>query len=163
MRMSVRMAVLLGLLSSALLGTTMASAQAATTPTVAAANPYTPQEACQNETGRSGWSVVRDGHRTVTTPSGAKWGDVYLLYSGGYNCVATIKSAFVGTPTWTEAWIKLGNGQWIQLDADDYRYYAAGERYAAGVCVAYFGYIYNNRQGTGTPADGGRATPDNCG
>jgi hypothetical protein len=155
MRTLVKAAVLIGLLAAALLGTAGTSS--------AAANPYTPQEACRNETGRGGWSVVSDGHRQVVTPTGAKWGDVYLLYSGGYNCVATIKSSFVGTRTWTEAWIRLEGGNWIDLDSDPYSYYAAGERNAAGVCVAYFGRIYNNPNHTGTPAEGGRAGLGNCG
>ena len=138
-------------------GTLGSSAQAAT-------NPYTPQEACNHQFGGS-WSTTTDGHRSLTTRSGAKWGDVYLMYNGatGYNCVATIKSAYVGTPSDTEAGLSIQGetNEWEHVDFDSYGYYAATQGHGAGHCVQYEGVVYN--PSVSDDAANGRLTWGNCG
>ncbi|MFF4779670.1 hypothetical protein ACFY05_43350 [Microtetraspora fusca] len=131
-------------------------------PARAATNPYTPQSACANDFGGS-WSSTTDGHRSVLTPTGAKWGDVYLMYNSatGYNCVATIKSAYVGTASYTFASIMVqGVAQWYS-EARYLKYYAAVQRPAGGKCVQYDAGIMNPTD-SGS-ASGGRHTWGNCG
>jgi hypothetical protein len=132
-------------------------------PAQAATNPYTPQEACHNEFGGS-WSTVTDGHRSVVTTSGAKYGDVYLMYNGatGNNCVTTIKSLYVGSSTETGAWldVKVSGGQSTYVDDHNYAYYAATQGYAAGHCVIYYAWISNASGSDG--ASGGRYSWGNC-
>lgn len=134
-------------------------------PAQAATNPYTPQEACNHQFGGS-WSQVSDGHRNaVTLDTGAKWADVYLMYntSTGYNCVATIKRAYVGVATDTDAALSI-QGEldlWMHEDTDSYKYYAATQGYAAGHCVQYQGGLAN--PGWTDDAAGGRYTWGNCG
>lgn len=127
----------------------------------AATNPYTPQEACNHQFGGT-WTANSGGHRSVRTSSGLTWGDVYLMYNSatGYNCVATIKSAYVGTPSQTEAslWVQ-GDPGWTR-DIGSYSYYAAVQKKAAGKCVQYEGVIWN--PSFTDVATGGRYTWDNC-
>jgi hypothetical protein len=128
----------------------------------AAANPYSPERACAEDFGGS-WSRVKDSHRVVKS-RGEKWGDVYLMYrSDGSNCVATIKSKFVGRATWTESWLAVKNGRDWTPDWKAYKYYAAVKLAAPKRCVVYFGRIYSARTKTGRFADGGRLTFGNCG
>ncbi|GAA0224797.1 hypothetical protein GCM10009527_021500 [Actinomadura nitritigenes] len=130
------------------LGMMGAAAIAAATiapPAHASTNPYTGAEACHNEFGGS-WSYSSDGHRQAKTDGGSVWGDVYLLYNSatGYNCVATIKSAYVGTSTGTTANLLVDDGTWKNhSDADLYRYYAAVQWYGRGKCVQYWGTIWD--------------------
>jgi hypothetical protein len=130
----------------------------------AAANPYSPQRACTSDFGGT-WVPVKNNHRAVKTKSGEKWGDVYLMYrrSDGSNCAATIKSKFVGKPTWTEAWLAVHDGPDWTPDWKAYQYYAAVKIPARKKCVVYFGRIYRAATKTGAFADGGRLTNGNCG
>src|SRR6185312_4644529 len=100
-------------------------------PASAATNPYTPQAACADSFGGS-WSEVSDGHRTITDQLGTKYGDVYLMYNAGsgYNCVATIKTSWVGTKSDTAANIWVQGQDEVYVDDGDYAYYAAVERHA---------------------------------
>lgn len=140
---SMRKRVLLGTLgmAGALATTTIA------TPAQAATNPYSPQAACHNDFGGT-WSTTTDGHRDVTDGAGKKLGDVYLMYNNatGYNCVTTIKSAYVGTASETDAGLAV-QGDTTYWDPASpphpYKYYAAVEHYAAGRCVEYLGFIYS--------------------
>jgi hypothetical protein len=148
----------------AVLGVSIATAVATFgAPAQAAPNPYTPERACATDFGGT-WSRTTDGHRNVTTATGAKWGDVYLMYksSTGENCVATIKTAFVGTSTYTEAWLLVQGSTW-KVDRDTYRYYAAVKAPARDRCVQYVGIVRNGTSSTSTYAWGGRTTWGNCG
>ncbi|MEU8260383.1 hypothetical protein AB0C02_07155 [Micromonospora sp. NPDC048999] len=129
-------------------------------PAQAATNPYTGASACSNDFGGS-WSSTTDGHRSLTTPGGAKWGDVYLMYNSatGYNCVATIKTAFVGTATYIKAWLQV-EGVPAKMDAKNYAYYAAVQLPARGKCVEYWGWVGNAQMDL---AGGGRLEWGNCG
>ncbi|MET8999312.1 hypothetical protein [Amycolatopsis sp. Hca4] len=128
----------------------------------AAANPYTAAEACANDFGGS-WSYASDGHREVKYGS-AKWGDVYLMYNSAHaNCVATIKSIDIGTPTYTEAWLWIqGTPDWIG-NVGAFKYYAAAKGAANNRCVQYQSYISRTATGAGAYAAGGRLTWGNCG
>jgi hypothetical protein len=138
------------------------AAIAFSSPAQAATNPYTPQEACNHQFGGD-WSSATDGHRSLSTQSGAKWGDVYLMYNSatGYNCVATIKSSYIGTASWTAADLLLYGDSTSHEDSGYYSYYAAVEAYAANKCVRYSGQIYSPDRQDG--AFGGRSTWGNCG
>lgn len=151
----------LGILTAsvaAMAAVSIPSAQAAT-------NPYTPESACHHDFGGS-WSRTTDGHRTIlggpTTPR-QTWGDVYLMWNGATkkNCVVALKSAFVGTPSYTDASLNIqGSDDW-KYDNGYYKYYAAYQATAGGKCVAYEGSMRN-------PTDtqygaGGREQLGNCG
>jgi len=111
------MSVLLSVLPVALLAA----------PAEAASNPYTPQGVCG-----SGYTVQRS-HAL----SGAV---VYQLYNGTYNCVVTIKTAQIGTPTRTTAGLQVSGSNWA-YDTGDYKYYAGPvKQYGKGKCVRFFGY-----------------------
>ena len=131
-------------------------------PAEAATNPYTPQQACSNQFGGS-WSTTTDGHRNMVDPSGDKWGDIYLMYNSatGYNCVATIKSVYVGTLTETEAGLLVKPSDTYHEDDNYYRYYAAVQAYANNTCVQYIGFT-TSVNGV-VEAYGGRNTWGNCG
>lgn len=130
-----RRVLAVGLVALAALVTSVARADAAT-------NPYTPTEAC-------GSSYYTLNSMPVKTNSGQIWGRVYLMYSGSTrkNCVVTIKTSFVGTPTKTTAWIEARNGA-VGYDEGDFKYYARDYVYAPGYCVWYGGYIYNSTETT---------------
>jgi hypothetical protein len=140
----------------------LAAAIAVATPAHAAGNPYTPQEACGNEFGGS-WSQVTDGHRSLLTTDGTKFGDVYLMYNRatGDNCVTSVKSAYVGASSWTVADLLVQGDSTAQEDSGYFGYYAAVKAHAAGTCVRYSGQIYSPTWQDG--AFGGRATWGNCG
>lgn len=76
---------------------------AAASPANAATNPYTPGEVCGA------------GYRTVSGGTYALYGaKVYVMYnsSSGRNCVATIKTANIGTATGVGAGLKLSGTAW---------------------------------------------------
>ncbi|MBC6460281.1 hypothetical protein [Actinomadura sp. HBU206391] len=127
-------------------------------PAHAATNPYTAAEACNNDFGGA-WGYATDGHRVIYAGS-TKVGDVYLMYNGssGYNCVATLKSASVGTPTWTDAEL-IVQGSGSVHNEGQFKYYAAVQRYARGKCVDYLGSMYYS----GRWWTNGRAAWGNCG
>ncbi|NRQ40546.1 M23 family metallopeptidase [Nonomuraea sp. NN258] len=92
-------------------------------------NPYTPQEACG-----SGYGVV-DSAGLGTS------GTVYLLYNSGNgnNCVVTMKSTSLGTPTATTAYLEV-QGSTRKTDSGNYGYYAGPVyAYAPGKCVRWGG------------------------
>lgn len=70
----------------------------------AQANPYTPAGVCNSEAPGSGYYVQRS--------HALKGARVYQLYNGSYNCVVTIKTASLGTPTLTNACIKVTGTGW---------------------------------------------------
>ena len=102
-------------------------------PAAAATNPYTPEGVCG-----SGYSII--DHHVLS------WGGtVYLLYNSGngYNCVATIKSSYVGTATYTWALFSLSESPFnAYQDSDDYKYYAVAKGYARGYCIQWGGGTY---------------------
>lgn len=112
--------------------TMAAVALAAPLPAEAAGNPYTPYDACG-----SGFSIIDQADLS--------WGGtVYLLYNSrtGENCAATIKSQYVGTPTWTGAALRLdAPSDDAYADNWDYKYYAAVKVFARGHCVQWSGYM----------------------
>ena len=105
----------------------------AATPAAADTNPYTPKEVCG-----SAYDVIakREIHG-----GGMHLADTYLMYNAGYNCVVTIKRAYVGRPSWTEAWLWRGNYSNLAEDEGNFEYYAGPvRRYADDRCVAFGGY-----------------------
>lgn len=102
-----------------------------------AANPYGPVEVCG-----PGYRVIHQG--PVDTAGGVRYGTAYLLYkSGGYNCVVTIKSRWVGQATETHA-VLLRDRERDSLnyfDRGNYKYYAVVKGYAPA-CVKFWGTMY---------------------
>ncbi len=97
----------------------------------AGSNPYTAQEVCG-----AGYSVID------SAALGTK-GRVYLLYNSGNgnNCVATLKSTNLGTPTATSAYLEVEGGTRV-TDSGSYGYYAGPvRRAAADKCVKWGGAI----------------------
>lgn len=116
----------------------------------------------------SGYGVVSDGRRAVTTSSGRIYGYVVLTYSSstGRNCVVTYKhnnSPYHGTSTRTVACLDLQGQGGTNCDGGNFYHWEDRERYAAGTCVAYWGYIYSEPGYNGTQAYGGRSSFGNCG
>ncbi|ROO90398.1 hypothetical protein EDD29_8123 [Actinocorallia herbida] len=109
----------------------------------------------------SGYGVVASA--PVQNQYGDTWGRVYLTYnsSTGKNCVTTVKSAFVGTASFTSAQLMIQNGN-SYYDQGYYVQYA-GPLYgsAAGKCVMYWGSVTNPSNTIG--AGGGRMSWGNCG
>lgn len=98
----------------------------------AQSNPYTATDVCNNEAPGSNYYVQRSH-----TLSGAT---VYQLYNGSYNCVVTIKTSFVGTPTSTNACIQVTGSSW-NCNSGSFKYYAGAVwYYGKDKCVKYFGY-----------------------
>ncbi|MEU7897205.1 M23 family metallopeptidase [Nonomuraea sp. NPDC049152] len=92
-------------------------------------NPHTPQEVCG-----AGYSVIDSAALGSS-------GTVYLLYNSGngYNCVATMKSASLGTATATTAYLEVQGSSRI-TDSGNYEYYAGPVRAsAADKCVKWGG------------------------
>ncbi|AKU18641.1 hypothetical protein VV02_04585 [Luteipulveratus mongoliensis] len=111
----------------------------------------------------SGFKTVTDGHRAVTTPTGAKWGDVYLTYNASTreNCVVTVKTSYHGTASKTLARIAIEGESSFHQDWKAYEHFAAIKVKAGGKCVAYWADI---AAPTGTAhAAGGRWDFANCG
>lgn len=108
----------------------------------------------------SGYNVIASS--PVKNQFGDTWGTVYLTYnsSTGKNCVTTVKSAFVGTKSFTTATLEVQNTNTI-VDQGYYTTYA-GPNYisAAGKCVKYWGSITNPSNTIG--ASGGRTSWGNC-
>ncbi|GGM21230.1 hypothetical protein GCM10011608_02360 [Micromonospora sonchi] len=120
---------------------------------------FTAAQACNNDFGGS-WAHVSDGHRSITTPSGTKVGDVYLMYNSASatNCVATIKRVSVGTNSGVSAGIRVEGSSWA-YDPGSYKYYAAIQRSARDKCVMYSGEVL---YGTSWQS-AGRYSWGNCG
>ncbi|MEO3818937.1 hypothetical protein [Plantactinospora sp. B24E8] len=113
------------------------------------------------------YNVVSDGRRDVRTAAGALYGYVVLTYSAatGNNCVVTYKHAgspYHGVSTRTVACLQLQGQGGTNCYGDDFLHWAERIRYAAGVCVRYWGYIYS-QPGGGTSAFGIRDAYANCG
>jgi hypothetical protein len=123
----------------------------------AASAAYSPERVCG-----AGFHRVADGHRAMRTHRGAVLGHVYLMYSkaSGKNCVAAIKTAYVGRRTTTGASIEVRGGGRSE-DAQKYRYYAeTGHIAGAWKCVRYSGWT---RDPSGhVEAWGGRKSWGNC-
>lgn len=136
-------------------------------PAPALAAAYSPATVCAKESGRGGWSHVKDNKRAVKNGKSV-WGHVWLMWNGALrkNCVAVIKSAFVGTPTFTQAILHVKGGAAYRdpgkLTARKYKYYAAAIGYGKGKCVAFEGYISDTRADYGV-AHGKRGKWGNCG
>lgn len=93
-------------------------------------NPYSPEEVCG-----SGYNEIDS--------VGLTGGRVYLLYNSGngYNCVVTLKTSNVGTPSSVSAFLEP-QGSTRTTDSGSYSYYAGPvRRYAAGVCVRWGGSV----------------------
>jgi hypothetical protein len=93
-------------------------------------NPHTPEEVCG-----SGYDVIDSASVTG--------GTVHLLYNAGNsnNCVVTLKSTNLGTPTAVSAFLEPEGGT-RTTDQGDYGYYAGPVRKAApGVCVRWGGSV----------------------
>lgn len=94
-------------------------------------NPYTPAEVCG-----SGYSVV-DSAALGTV------GRTYLLYNAGngYNCVVTLKSTNLGTPSAVSAFLEP-EGASRTTDSGNFSYYAGPvKRSAPGTCVKWGGSV----------------------
>lgn len=98
----------------------------------AASNPYTPAGVCNSEAPGSGYYVQRSRALNGAT--------VYQLYNGSYNCVVTIKSASVGSPTLTNACVKVTGKGWNCNSGNFTHYAGAVWYYGKGLCAKYFGY-----------------------
>ncbi|MEN3536111.1 hypothetical protein AAH991_13430 [Microbispora sp. ZYX-F-249] len=136
----------------------------AANPAYAISAGYTPEGVCG-----SGFGRVSDGTRAVKTRSGEVFGHVYLLYNRrtAQNCVVTIKSKYVGTPTRATAQLKVrlsGTRTAEKIDhAKKYKYYAGPVKLnARDKCVQYYGTIADTRV-DGEIASGGRLKWGNCG
>jgi hypothetical protein len=93
-------------------------------------NPYTPEEVCG-----SGFGIVDSAALTG--------GRVYLLYNAGNgdNCVATLKSTSLGSPTAVSAFLEPQGGT-RTTDQGSYDYYAGPvKKHAPGVCVKWGGSV----------------------
>lgn len=94
-------------------------------------NPYTPQEVCG-----SGYSVIDSAALGSS-------GTTYLLYNSGNgnNCVATLKSVSVGTPSAVSAFLEVQGGA-RTTDSGSFEYYAGPvSKSAAGKCVKWGGSV----------------------
>lgn len=92
-------------------------------------NPYTPKQVCGS------------GYNVINSHALGDAGRVYLLYNSnnGYNCVVTMKTRNVGTPTATTAFLEP-QGSNRTTDSGNFSYYAGPvKRYAAGTCVRWGG------------------------
>lgn len=132
-------------------------------PAPALAAAYSPEAACAEESGRSGWRHISDNKRAVKH-GGTTYGHVYLMWHGGLkkNCVVTIKTAFSGTATYTTAKLWVKGRSKAYTDSGKYRYYAAVIASAGGKCVKYQGTTRDTRVDF-REAKGGRSSWGNCG
>jgi murein DD-endopeptidase MepM/ murein hydrolase activator NlpD len=92
-------------------------------------NPYTPTQVCGT------------GYGVIDSQALGAAGRVYLLWNdgNGNNCVVTLKTSSVGTPTRTIAFLEP-QGSTRTTDAGDYGYYAGPvRRFASGTCVRWGG------------------------
>ncbi|MEV7011830.1 hypothetical protein [Streptosporangium sp. NPDC051022] len=100
---------------------------------------YTPEGVCG-----SGFSRVSDGTRAVKeVHTGEVLGYVYLLYNNGtgYNCLATIKTKYVGVATTVTAILGIQGGDG-GYDSDEYKYFAKAVAYGKGKCASIWGGIH---------------------
>ena len=88
----------------------------AAAPAAAARNPYTPKEVCGSAFDVIAKREIRGG--------GVHLADAYLMYHAGYNCVVTIKRAYVGRRSWTEAWLWRRNYSNLAEDQGNLKYFA---------------------------------------
>ena len=98
-----------------------------------AAAAASPQSVCG-----SGYGVID----TLPISTGKLWATVYLLYNSGngYNCVVTMKTADIGTATYTQARIQVSGSSTIHRDSGNFTSYAGPVRVkAAGKCVQFGG------------------------
>ncbi|MEV0198935.1 hypothetical protein [Nonomuraea sp. NPDC050691] len=134
-------------------------------PVLAAA--YTPEAACAKQSGYGGWTHVNDNRRTLKNGSSV-WGYVYLMWNHSHltNCVTVIKTAYAGTPTYTQAILKLqGGGAYRDpgtLTAKKYKYFAAAIGYGKKQCVDFEGITTDTRRDYGI-ASAKRGRFANCG
>ncbi|MEU6720116.1 hypothetical protein ABZ897_52400 [Nonomuraea sp. NPDC046802] len=147
------------MLTRTVIAAALVAAGIAATPSAAyaASASFTPERVCGKDFKR-----VNDGHRAMKTRDGAVFGHVYLMYSkrSGKNCVAAIKTAYVGARTVTGASIEVKGGGKAE-DAQKYRYYAETPHVdGAWKCVRYSGWTRDpdNR----VKAWGGRTSWGNC-
>ncbi|MGI5486663.1 hypothetical protein [Microtetraspora malaysiensis] len=123
-----------------------------------AAEAASPQSLCG-----AGYAPIRDGSRAIKTKSGEQLGVTYVLYNrrNGKNCAVTIKTKYVGKPSYTYVGLNVENGTDAGQGAWFKRY--AGPIYvnARGKCVRYSGKV-SSPNGKKT-AFGGRDKFDNCG
>lgn len=118
-------------------------------PASAAANPYTPTGVCG-----AGYRVIHS--LPAKTDAGATFGRVYLLYkSGGYNCVVTIKTSFVGKKTHTAAILMRHSEDSSQnlQDSGNFKYYASVKGHAPH-CISYAGWIADRAEPPHTGVSG---------
>ncbi|HET9172051.1 MAG TPA: hypothetical protein VFN97_21650 [Actinospica sp.] len=120
-----------------------------------ALSPVTAGAATNTATGLCG-----SGYTTEVERMDITGGSVYLMYnsSNGYNCVVTIKTADVGTPTAMAAYLgtKAGTGgepsTWQEHDSGNYSYFAGPiYLYAPHTCVYYGGQAESGLWGYGGP------------
>ncbi|WP_171074945.1 hypothetical protein, partial [Nonomuraea basaltis] len=138
-------------------------------PAPALAAGYTPESACAKDSGRGGWTHVKDNRRTLKNGK-STWGHVWLMWNRRLqkNCVVVIKTAYAGTPTYTQAILyvgKKGGGAYRDpgtLTAKKYRFYAAAIGYGKGDCVDFEGHTTDTRRDFGI-ASARRNKFMNCG
>ncbi|NUS72178.1 MAG: hypothetical protein HOQ05_02105 [Corynebacteriales bacterium] len=109
-----------------------------------------------------GASICGSGFYNIDSASvkgdGYTWGTVYLAYNSSkkQNCVYMNKSRYVGSPTWTSAWITVEGGYGSRTDEGFFSYYAATNPIYApsGRCVRWGG-TGSNQDGDNYNAIGG--------
>jgi hypothetical protein len=105
----------------------------AAAPAGAAYNPYTPKDVCGSQFDVIAKRKIRSG--------GVHLADTYLMYHAGNNCVVTIKRAYVGRRSWTEAWLWRRNYGNLAENQGNFKYFAGPvKRWANNRCVAFGGY-----------------------
>ncbi|MFC7106138.1 hypothetical protein ACFQQB_40440 [Nonomuraea rubra] len=129
-----------------LLGTALSIGGVMANPAYAAASAaaVTPERVCG-----SGFARVANSKQAVRTPSKRTLGHVYLLYNRktGYNCVVTIKTTNIGTPTFTMATITTQtHGTNPRTGGENEgrsvkHYLGPVKTYGKGRCVSYMGRI----------------------
>ncbi|WP_433421772.1 hypothetical protein ACQP1V_11340 [Microtetraspora malaysiensis] len=124
----------------------------------AAAEAASPQSICG-----AGYTLVKDGSRAIKTKKGEQLAVTHLLYNGrtGKNCAVTIKTMYIGKPSYTYVGLNVENG----TDAGEGAWF---DRYAGPIyvnarhkCVRYSGKA-SSPDGK-KKAFGGRDKFDNCG
>ncbi|GAA0948770.1 hypothetical protein [Nonomuraea longicatena] len=149
------------------LAAALAAGVVVVSPVSASAASYSPEAACAKDSGRGGWTHVKDNKRPLKA-GGSTWGHVYLMWNRGLqkNCVAVIKTAYAGTPTFTQAVLKFKDGAEYRdpgtLTAKKYKYYATAIGYGKGKCAKFEGYTTDTRVDF-TLATGKRTAWGNCG
>jgi hypothetical protein len=131
------------LISILALCTAVNAAVAATPGTAAAANPYTARQVC-------GAGYQERATYYVTTGSGARWGDLVLMWSASArkNCAVVLKRVYIGTATATHVMLSVNDGD-RAMDEGSYRYYAGPIRLSAyQKCVYATGSVANTAEST---------------